>query len=327
MLTRMIGISTVGFCAMGICAISTVGGCSEPEPSQPYNRNMSVSESGRQLLPVARTVAGSRDPSILDNAQADIIRRDEIDTPEAMEMINTPSPSAAGSGANTIVLTEATNPAEALSNVGKAFFGNLAGMKVKGAGIDNETSDSSEGSASAGGAGEADARKVLKEYSQELAAGRYLQLSALCASNQRSNAGAYFVTLDEMNTSLASLLAAYEKSSPGVKVKFQQMLSNKRSAPSIDRVDINGASATISVSGGDGTTSSISMMAEDGSWRVIQPVVAAASDWSSLEDELDSQIETLDDEVSELTGGGTADASKLDKLIEETIDYLSAMPK
>ncbi|GJM25189.1 MAG: hypothetical protein DHS20C16_16040 [Phycisphaerae bacterium] len=326
MLTRMMTL-------LVMCALVGACGCREQEPTPRYNRNMSTSEGGRQLLPIARTVAGSRDATILNNARATIIRRDEMDTPEAAEMVQG-SPKEEPED-----LTTADTPGEALSNVGKAFLGNLMGKTIPPVGGtdssngDAATTDSGGSGGGAGdsaGAGETELQTVLAEYSTELAARHYTKLSSFFSSSLKSEAGRYYDTLDEMNTSLSSLLAAYEKSTPGVKAKFEQKLS-QTAAHTVNGVDIkadgNGQTgAAVTLAKSDGTSLAMAMVHEDGSWRIVSSVFADSSKLSTLMSELVAHIESLDDEVDDLTGGGTADSSKLDKLIDDAIEYLTAMP-
>ncbi len=316
------------FAVSAICVSAFVGaaGCGDQEPSPLYNRNMAVSEGGRPLLPVARTVAGSRDPSILENARATIIRRDEINSPEAAEMVKgTPAEEPED-------LTTADTPGEALSNVGKAFLNNLMGQTIPPVGeqaATGEAAPSGDGgeTGGSGGASEADAKKVLEEFAGDRAAGRYTNMSAYFVDGQKSDADYYYDTLDEMNTSLSSLLAAYEKVSPGVKSKFEQSLSQRRAIPTVGSVSITGSDASVSATTPDGTTAAFSMADVDGSWRIKSALFDDASEWSTLKGGLEAHVVALDDEVDSLTGGDTPDNSKLDKLIEDAINYLSALPK
>ena len=324
MLTRMMVM-------LMACAVAGAAGCREKEPTPPYNRNLASSDGGRRLLPIARTVAGSRDPSINDNAKATIIRRDEMDTPEAAEMVSG-APTAAAED-----ITTADTPGEALANVGKAFLGNLMGKTIPP--VDGTTPDGASGGGAtgdAGGAGdsglrEVEVRSVIAEFATELAAGRYTKLAAFCASSQSQEAGFYYDTLDEMNTSLSSLLAAYEKSSPGVKSKFEQELSKKRAAFVVNNVVVDGSSATVNAASSEGSDFSFSIVQEDGSWRIRNGIFADASAWAAMKDAMEAHVVAIDDEVDELSGDeeerSAPDSGKLDKLIEEAIEYLSAKPK
>jgi hypothetical protein len=285
------------------------------------------------LLPVARTVAGSRDATILDNARATIIRRDEMDTPEAAEMVK---------GAPAVEpedLTSADTPGEALSNVGKAFLGNLMGKTTPpvSAAVSAAADTTTTGTSVAGdpgapaGANEAELRQVLTEYSTALAARQYTKLAAFCSSSLRSEATRYFNTLDEMNTSLTSLLAAYEKSTPGVKTKFEQKLSQKATGRTVNGINIKAddsgrPGAEVSMTEADAVPLVILMVHEDEGWRISSTAFADSSILSKLIDDMDAHVESLDDEVDELTGGGTADSSRLDKLIDDAINYLTVMP-
>lgn len=308
--------------ALGVVATACGLGCREQDPPLKYNYAMADSEGGRRLLPVVRSVGGSRDASILKNPSATIIRRDEMDSPEAAAMVS-------GDSADEAVDSgPPTTPAEALKKVGETFFGSFMNPGSGSTGEPAAESGATGGDTSAGSAGGDDAvRQLLGAYSSDLAAGNYLKLAAHCASSQKVNAVDYFEILDEMNTSLSSLLAAYEKSSPGVKAKYEQVLSQKRAEAAIDAVSVNGANATADLSGADNKSMSYALVAENGEWRLVHPVIEAASDWATFKDELDSHVESIDDEVDELSGGGTPDNSKLDKLIETAIDYLSAVPQ
>lgn len=304
---------------LGVLTMTCMWGCRDQGPSPRYNYAMADSEGGRRLLPINRPVSGWRDASILNNDQATIIRRDEMDTPEAAAMVT-------GEAAE---MTEdsgpPTTPGEALKRVGSSFLGSLMNPD-SGAGNNGATETGASASTNSGG-GEAGIQQVLSEYSADLAAGRYLKLAAHCAKTQKVKAVDYFDILDEMNTSVSSLLVAYEKSSPGVKAKYEQMLSQKRAEATVGAVSVDGTNATAELTGADGNTVTMSMVDESGSWRLILPVIEGASDWSSFKDTLEELIVSLDDEVDELSGGGASDNSKLDKLFEEAIDYLSAMPK
>lgn len=317
MLTRMMAMLVV-------CALAVAAGCREQEPTPPYNRNLSTSESGRQLLPIARTVAGSRDPSITENARATIIRRDEMDTPEAAEMVQG-EPTEAPED-----LTTADSPQEALANVGKAFLGNLMGKTIPPVEGATETAGDGVPAADAGeasGEAEKEVRSIFGEFANEWAAGRYTRLASFCASGQESEAEYYYDTLDEMNSSLSSLLAAYEKSTPGVKSKFEQMLSQKRAAPTVTGVTIAGPDATLAVTGADGSETQVVMTREDGNWRIKNALFADSGSWPTLKSALEAHVVSIDDEVDELSGeDAEADSSKLEKLIEEAIKYLSALP-
>ncbi|NOX58327.1 MAG: hypothetical protein GXP29_05635 [Planctomycetes bacterium] len=316
--------------AVGIVAVTSSFACREQDPLPEYNYALVDSQGGQPLLPVTRVVAGSRDASILQSGQATIIRRDEIDSPEAQAMMKEQVPNPIEE------MPEATTPGEALSNVGKAFFGSLmrAGPKSSGSAPVGEapagdTPTEDDEAADGGGAADDDgaARKTFAEYNQDLGAGRYTSLAKFCAADQKSKAESYFGSLDEMNTSVSSLLDAYEKSSSGVKARFEQVLSEKRSALTVDSVNVSGASATVAATASDGKSISMSMVEESGSWRLIHPVIDAASDWTAFESDLETHIESLDDAVDELSGGASADNAKLDKLIEDAIAYLSALPK
>ncbi|MCB9867503.1 MAG: hypothetical protein H6816_12835 [Phycisphaerales bacterium] len=316
-------------CFLALCCV-VVAGCHDQEPPEAYNRDLSEN-SGQPLLPVTTAYHPAHNPDVnKGNTRATIVKLSDFDSGAPMPELPSTATTAA---AATPQLPPADSVAGALSNVGAAFLGNLAGggkpapTTTPGTGMAAGPATAEQPAATGTAAGSPSAAAtgaqlstadketlytLVERYGGERKERAFIDLPDLVVVEQHDTAMDYYDKLAELNAVLTNLLTVFEDNTPGIKAEYEAKLAETLVAYELTNPaaqDATTATATLIPVGG-GTPVNVTFLQESGYWRIKDPFVPAADQWEKVSGSLDGAIQALNAIDNDLLDGQKVDASR-----------------
>lgn len=302
--------------ALVICGLALGGfACNEDPPTDPYALNLGTPDA--PLLPVAPALVSARDPRIMTNPQANLVKRGDTEAAQAAR-----SAPAAGSAE----LEPASSISEALSSIGRAFLG----MKGPAEAPEPDEEAPATGGEITPAAGEVtladtDAKAIAQlvaALNQARADRKLSALVDLAAPSQKTGAQAVFPLLEELLASVNSALAAVESTQPDLKTSTDAELAAILApwqASALAAVDATTARSQVTV--GD-TAVTVRFVRADEQWRVAFPALPQEADATAARDDLQAAIDRLDDLAEAAAGGSAPDATAVQDAVTAALKLL-----